>query len=120
MINIKVIYKNLGANSLSVIINIILQVVAVPVFIKYWGVNLYGEWLVLTAFTAYFSMTDIGLNTVTANDFSINYVQGKHNKCNILLNNNFFFIVTVFSTIISGLTVVIIISLPFKFKFVFF
>ena len=46
---------------------------------KYWGIELYGEWIVLNALTAYFAMSDIGLNTVTTNEFSINYKQ-KNNR----------------------------------------
>ncbi len=103
MKNIRVILKNFGANSFSVLINIVFQVVTIPIFIKYWGVDMYGEWLILTAAAAYFSMTDIGLSTATSNDFSINYVQNKYDKCNSLLNNNFYFIVVAFSIIFFGL-----------------
>jgi hypothetical protein len=46
------------------------QLLSVPVFLQYWGVNLYGEWLALISLTAYFQMTDIGLNTATANSFT--------------------------------------------------
>ncbi len=108
MINIKTIIKNLGANSLAVIINLLFQLIAVPIFLKFWGVDLYGEWLVLTSITAYFSVSDIGLSTVTANEFSINYAQGNYKKCNILLNNNFFFIILIFSIIFLVIALLIL------------
>lgn len=100
MISIKHILNNLGANSFSMIINLSFQIILVPVFIIYWGVDLYGEWLVLTALTAYFSMTDIGLNTVTSNEFSMSYSKNNFQRCNILMNNNLFFIVIVFGILI--------------------
>lgn len=107
MINIKSIIKNLFANSFLVLINIIFQLISVPIFIKFWGIGLYGEWIVLSAISVYFSMTDVGLNTVTANDFSINYAKGKYDTCKILLNNNLFFLLTVFSIIFFLLAILI-------------
>lgn len=75
------------------------QLLSVPVFLQYWGVNLYGEWLALISLTAYFQMTDIGLNTATANSFTFCYVQGNYEKCNVLINNNIFFILLAFIVI---------------------
>lgn len=92
----KKILNNFGANTISMALITSFQIIAIPIFIKFWGVDLYGEWLVLNAFTAYFSMTDIGINTATANAFSFNYTQGKFKKANILLNNNLFFILLSF------------------------
>jgi len=102
VINSRLLLKNLGANSVSTGITILFQLISVPLFIIYWGVNFYGEWIVLNTMTVYFSMSDIGLNTVTANEFSISYAQCKYGKCNILLNNNYFFIVSVFSVLFLG------------------
>ena len=105
MINIKSIRNNLGANALTVIINIGFQLVSIPIFLKYFGVQMYGEWLVLTAITAYFSMTDIGLNTVTANEFSIAYAQNDYKKCNKLFNNNLIFINIIFGFVFLALLI---------------
>lgn len=106
MINVNSILKNIGAGSLTVFINIVFQLLSVPIFLKFWGVNLYGEWIVFTSITAYFSITDIGLSTVTSNDFSINYAREKYKKCNILLNNNIFFIVFIFTLIFITLFII--------------
>lgn len=89
-VNFLSIYKNLGANSLGFLINLTIQFLSVPIFIKYWGVEMYGEWLVLTAVSSYFAMTDMGLSTVTSNEFSISFAAGEHNRCRKLINNNFF------------------------------
>lgn len=72
------------------------QLLSVPIFLKYWGVELYGEWLTLNTLTAYFQMTDIGLNTATGNSFTFNYLRGQYEKCTILINNNIFFILSAF------------------------
>lgn len=40
-----------------------------------WGVEEYGDWILLTAIANIFGMTDAGLNSVTQNRFSIDYAQ---------------------------------------------
>jgi O-antigen/teichoic acid export membrane protein len=107
MINIGSIKKNFGASTLGVLVNIIFQLLAVPIFIKLWGVEYYGEWLMLSAVSAYFSMSDVGINTVTANEFSIHYAQKNLKKCKTLLNNNLFIVISIFFFV----TVLLIVSL---------
>ncbi len=98
--------KNLGANSLNSAIIFLYQIISVPVFLKYWGVNLYGEWILLTSFAAYLAISDLGLNTVTSNEFSILFERKEYKKCLVLFNNNLFVIIILFSIvfIIIGLT----------------
>lgn len=67
----KKIIKNLGANAYGQLITILIQLVSVPFFLKYWGVELYGEWLLIVAIPTYLAFTDVGLATVTGNDLSI-------------------------------------------------
>lgn len=115
------ILKNIFSNSLTMGLMIIFQLVSVPIFLKFWGVEQYGEWITLNTLTAYFQMTDIGLNTATGNSFAMNYVRGEFNKCTILINNNIFFILIAFLLIF-----VVIVSLGefnffekiFKFKYI--
>lgn len=115
--NLKAIRDNLGANGLTVLFNTVFQFVSVPIFLAYWGVNLYGDWLVLASLTSYFAMSDIGLNTVTINEFAISYAQKKIKKCNTLFNNNLFFILIVFAVVLSGtLLLLYVINLSSFFK----
>lgn len=100
--NIKAIRNNLGANGLTVLFNTGFQFISVPIFLAYWGVNLYGDWLVLFSLTSYFAMSDIGLNTVTANEFSISYAKNQFKNCNTLFNNNLFFILAVFLIVFTS------------------
>lgn len=104
--NIKSIRNNIGANGLNVVLNTVFQLISVPIFLNFWGVNLYGEWLVLISLTAYFSMSDIGLNTVTINEFTIAYARKQYDRCNILFNNTLFFIMSVFMLALIGTTVI--------------
>jgi len=101
MINFKSIFKNIGANGLTVGFNTVFQFISVPIFVTYWGVDLYSDWLVLSSLTAYFMMTDIGLNSVTMNEIGISYGRNQKHRCNVLFNNNLFFIIVVFISVLS-------------------
>ena len=65
------IKRNLGANAYGQAITILIQLVSVPLFLHYWGVELYGEWLILSAIPAYLALSDIGFASVAANDMTM-------------------------------------------------
>lgn len=91
----KVIFKNIAANFYGIGVNLFSQIVLVPFFISYWGIELYADWIALTAISSFFSMSDIGLNTVTANQYSIYYSKGCTDRCNSLLANNMILILSI-------------------------
>lgn len=47
---------------------IVVQVGSVAAFIHFWGVSLYGEWLLLFAIPSYLSMSDVGFTTAVGNE----------------------------------------------------
>lgn len=82
------IKKNIAANLFGVCVNLLNQIALVPLYIIFWGNDLYADWIVLSAITVIFSMSDIGLNTVIQNRFSIKLSQNNTSECNSLLTNN--------------------------------
>lgn len=80
--------KSLLANFYGIGINLFIQIILVPFFIHFWGVDKYGDWIILTAISSFFGMTDIGLNSVTQNTFSIKLAEGNKKECDSLLINN--------------------------------
>jgi len=68
--------RNLGANAYGQAITILTQLVSVPLYLHYWGVGLYGEWLILSAIPAYLALSDIGFASVAANDMSMRVANG--------------------------------------------
>lgn len=80
--------KNFVANLFGIGVNLLNQIVLVPFYIIYWGKDLYSDWIVLSALTAFFCMSDMGLNSVIQNRFSIKYAQNKREECDSLLANN--------------------------------
>lgn len=82
------IRKNIIAYLFGIGVNLLNQIVLVPFYIIYWGNDLYSDWIVISALTAFFGMSDIGLNSVIQNKFSISYAQGDLRQCNSLLVSN--------------------------------
>ena len=67
-----------GATALGPVVSLILQLVNVPVFLHYWGPELYGEWLLLSAIPAYLGMSDMGFGTVAGNEMSMLAARGDY------------------------------------------
>lgn len=55
--------KGLSANAFSQVVNIAIQLTSVPIFLHFWGVDLYGKWLIVSSIPAYLSMSDIGFGS---------------------------------------------------------
>lgn len=91
------IKRNLIANLFGVGINLLNQIVLVPFYIIFWGNELYSDWIVISSLTAIFSMSDVGLNNVIQNRFSIKYAEGDEKECNSLLSCNFIIVTIIFA-----------------------
>jgi O-antigen/teichoic acid export membrane protein len=102
----KSVAKNYAANSVGLGLRFLEQIAMVPLFISFWGIAKYADWILITAFSSFFSMVDMGLNTVAANEFVIKYQQKDYFICLKLWVNNFLFL-TVLSVAIILLSVII-------------
>jgi O-antigen/teichoic acid export membrane protein len=49
----------------------VIQLIQVPVFLHFWGVPLYGEWMIVNAIPAYLSFSDGGFGTVAGNEMTM-------------------------------------------------
>ncbi|HEY3323837.1 MAG TPA: lipopolysaccharide biosynthesis protein [Planctomycetota bacterium] len=68
--------KGVSANTLLPIVTAVIQLCSVPVFLEYWGVTLYGEWLVLSAVPSYLTICDLGFCRGSANEMTIQVAAG--------------------------------------------
>lgn len=59
------------ANWVSKLSNSIIQLVQVPVFLHYWGVNLYGEWMIVNSIPSYLAFSNIGFGSVAGNEMTM-------------------------------------------------
>lgn len=52
-------------------VNILIQLATVPLLLYFWGIDLMGEWLVLTAIPAYLMLSDLGFISATINEMTM-------------------------------------------------
>ena len=63
--------RGFAATALGPVITAIVQIVSVPVFLHFWGVKLYGEWLIISAIPTYLALSDLGFGNVASNDMTM-------------------------------------------------
>ena len=49
----------------------IIQLIQVPVFLHFWSVPLYGEWMIVNSIPAYLSFSNIGFGSVAGNEMTM-------------------------------------------------
>lgn len=60
-----------GASLLGPLGSIFVQLINVPVMLRYWGVQLFGEWLLISTIPAYLLLTDFGFGNVAGSDMTM-------------------------------------------------
>ena len=68
--------RGLGAGLLGHAISLIARVLLPPLFLHAWGVEVYGEWLVLTAVAAYLVFSDFGSGLYVVNRMTQEFANG--------------------------------------------
>jgi O-antigen/teichoic acid export membrane protein len=61
----------LGANLFGQVVTVAIQLLSLPVFLHFWSLSRYGEWLMLSAIPAYLSAVDVGILSVGMNRMAI-------------------------------------------------
>lgn len=74
------IRRGFGANVYNQIVTAVIQLTGVPILLHAWGVERYGEWLILFSIPAYLSMTDLGFSLSAANDMTALVAKGNWKK----------------------------------------
>lgn len=91
----KRIISAISGNVLVQAINAIIQVAGIPLLLKYWGVNYYGEWLILFTIPSYIGMSDMGLGSSTTSELSMLIQAGEEEEAKEILRNTFWFILLI-------------------------
>lgn len=63
--------RNFSAQGFSQVVTILIQFLSIPLLIKYWGVEQYGIWLLISTVPVYLSFSDFGFTFVAKNKMSI-------------------------------------------------
>jgi O-antigen/teichoic acid export membrane protein len=109
----KSIAKNYVANSVGLGLRFLEQIAMVPLFISFWGVTKYADWILITSLSSFFVMANMGLNTASTNEFIIKYQQKEYDVCLKLLINTFLYI-TVAGLVCVLLAVIVALTIGFK------
>jgi O-antigen/teichoic acid export membrane protein len=59
------------SNWVSRLAGTIIQLIQVPVFLHFWTVPLYGEWLIVNSIPSYLSFSNIGFGSVASNEMTM-------------------------------------------------
>jgi len=68
--------KGVAANGFALAVTF-LSIVTIPFFWHYWGQELYGEWIIVSAIPTYLTMSDLSFGTTAGSQMTILAAQGK-------------------------------------------
>lgn len=85
------------------VITMAFQLISVPIFLKYWGADKYGEWLILLTIPMFISMMELGIFAVVVNRITIGISEGEGGvkKIASTLNSFLIYLVVIFLVISS-------------------
>ena len=72
----------IGAGAFGQLISVAIQLASLPLFLRYWDMATYGQWLMLTAIPAYVSMADVGMVTTAGNLMTMDMARGDPQAAN--------------------------------------
>lgn len=100
----KRVFRGLAGQGFSQAVTIAIQLVSLPIFLAYWGVELYGEWLILTAIPSYLLMSDLGFGGTASREMVMLVAGGRRDKALCVFQSIWFLVtlVSVLLILISG------------------
>ncbi len=72
--------RSFAASALGPVVTSLFQVITVPLYLRSWGTNLYGDWLIVSAVPAYLTLTDFGFASVAANTMTMDVARKKRDE----------------------------------------
>lgn len=70
------LFKGVAADGIFQFSQMFVRFVEVPLLLYFWGVELFGEWLIITSIPAYLSISDFGFTHVTAREVVMKVAAG--------------------------------------------
>ena len=107
-----VIFKNASSLTFNQALQVLIQLFFIPIYLTFWDLNTYSEWIIISAFTTLLAISEFGLASYGLNMTVILSKKNKINECNETIQNIIFF-----TTIFISLTIFLILILDFFFNF---
>ncbi len=104
-------FKSVRAIFSNQAINAAIQFAGVPIFLALWGVDLYGEWLLLSVFVTGIAMSDVGVASATANEMTVYVGAEQFEKANQSYRNGWS-LLTILSLVFSALVFSLLLFTP--------
>jgi O-antigen/teichoic acid export membrane protein len=82
------------------------QFILVPIYLSAWGVDTYGEWLTLTAMTAFLSFTNFGLGQAAASEIVMAIGAGDRERAQQAFSSSAFMLSVIALVVIAGLAAI--------------
>jgi len=79
--------KGASAQVFSQAVNTIIRLAEVPLFLHFWGAQLYGEWLIIAAIPAYLAMTDLGFAGAAGREMAMRVGAGKREDALVIFQS---------------------------------
>lgn len=74
---LKRIARGIAANGFAQLVTLLVTFVSVSFFYRFWGKDLYGEWVILSAVPTYLTMSDLSFGTTAGSEMTMLVAQGK-------------------------------------------
>ncbi|MBC2710774.1 MAG: lipopolysaccharide biosynthesis protein [Desulfosarcina sp.] len=87
--------KGIGAQGFSQVVQIFIRLAEVPLLLSFWGTQLYGEWLMLSAIPAYLSIGDGGFAGAACREMTMRSGTGNRNSTLIVFQSTWVLLVVV-------------------------
>jgi len=92
-------------------VTILVQLINVPIMLRTWGPELFGEWLMLSAIPTYLLLSDLGFGSVAGSAMTMRVHAGDRDGARVILHSSTAF-VSVTTLAIAILTVTALFFLP--------
>jgi len=70
------IWTSIAAAAYSRVVTVAYNIVLVPVLLWAWGIHVYGEWIILTAFATFASLSNVGFVQASASEIVLRVAAG--------------------------------------------
>lgn len=109
------IIHGIGANGFGQAVAILIQLASVPILIHAWGIQLYGEWITLSAVPAYLALSDIGLSLVAGNSLALLAESGDIREMQTIYQSTWVMVTSLSVAVLIPVIIIVLFNDPGRF-----
>jgi len=102
-----------GVNVFSRGVGTLIQLLSVPIFLRHWGTDLYGEWLLLNSIPSNFALSDMGFGSTAGNEMTMLMAAGRQQEA-LEVFQSVLALTTGISSALGALFLALVWFLPFQ------